>query len=89
MAIAKKEYEFSSWEKVYEDWFKKEIGPLFDKYLEKVRKEYQDKKMLYKEEDIYYEAYQRTYVLNPRKYFYLFLKECENSILSLKSFSCG
>ena len=61
MAIAKKEYEFSSWEKVYEDWFKKEIGPLFDKYLEKVRKEYQDKKMLYKEEDIYYEAYQRTY----------------------------
>lgn len=41
----------------------------------------------------YYEgkfnAYQRTYVLNPRKYFYLFLKECENSILSLKSFSRG
>lgn len=41
----------------------------------------------------YYEgkfnAYQRTYVLNPTKYFYLFLKECENSILSLKSFSRG
>jgi len=41
----------------------------------------------------YYEgkfnAYQRTYVLNPQKYFYLFLKECENSILSLKSFSRG
>ena len=41
----------------------------------------------------YYEgkfnAYQRTYVLTPTKYFYLFLKECENNISELKSASRG
>jgi type I restriction enzyme S subunit len=41
----------------------------------------------------YYEgkfnAYQRTYVLEPNKYFYLFLKECELSIEDLKMNSQG
>lgn len=41
----------------------------------------------------YYEgkfnAYQRTYVLTPKNHFYLFLKECENSIGELKSTSQG
>ena len=41
----------------------------------------------------YYEgkfnAYQRTYVLTPTKHLYLFLKECENNILELKSASRG
>ena len=41
----------------------------------------------------YYEgkfnAYQRTYVLEPTKYFYIFLKECELSIDDLKNNSQG
>ncbi len=41
----------------------------------------------------YYEgkfnAYQRTYVLEPTKYFYIFLKECELSIDKLKNNSQG
>lgn len=41
----------------------------------------------------YYEgkfnAYQRTYVLEPTKYFYLFLKQCELSINDLKNNSQG
>lgn len=36
-----------------------------------------------------FNAYQRTYVLEPSEYFYLFLKECENSIETLKNNSQG
>ena len=36
-----------------------------------------------------FNAYQRTYVLEPSEYFYLFLKECENSIKTLKNNSQG
>ncbi|MFU2193014.1 hypothetical protein [Mycoplasma sp. 4079] len=36
-----------------------------------------------------FNAYQRTYVLEPQKYFYLFLKECENNINVLKNNSQG
>ena len=36
-----------------------------------------------------FNAYQRTYVLSPTKYFYLFLKECEFQISNLKSNSQG
>lgn len=36
-----------------------------------------------------FNAYQRTYVLTPEQYFYLFLKECENNISELKSASRG
>ncbi|MGC7155477.1 restriction endonuclease subunit S [Metamycoplasma hominis] len=41
----------------------------------------------------YYEgkfnAYQRTYVLEPERYFYLFLKQCELSVNNLKNNSRG
>ena len=41
----------------------------------------------------YYEgkfnAYQRTYILTPNKYLYLFLKECENNVSELKTASQG
>ena len=36
-----------------------------------------------------FNAYQRTYVLEPQKYFYIFLKECELSIEDLKMNSQG
>lgn len=36
-----------------------------------------------------FNAYQRTYVLEPSEYFYLFLKECENNIEALKNNSQG
>ena len=36
-----------------------------------------------------FNAYQRTYVLQPTRYFYLFLKECELSIQDLKNNSQG
>ena len=36
-----------------------------------------------------FNAYQRTYVLEPQKYFYIFLKECELSIEELKMNSQG
>ncbi|QJR44163.1 hypothetical protein [Mycoplasma miroungirhinis] len=36
-----------------------------------------------------FNAYQRTYVISPKQYFYLFLKECENQIDNLKNNSQG
>ncbi len=36
-----------------------------------------------------FNAYQRTYVLQPKKYLYLFLKECEDNINLLTSNSSG
>ena len=36
-----------------------------------------------------FNAYQRTYVLEPNEYFYLFLKQCEFSISELKNNSQG